>query len=282
MSVRAYQGKLAPTAGQTRRLAELLAAQRELYNAALEERRGVWRWERRSVSRFEQFRTLTGWDHPVLRFGVNPARGTLTRLDRAFQAFYRRARAGQRPGFPRFKGERRFDSIEYPDPSCWRLEGNRLYLRGVGSIRFRTSKRGIRGTPKTLTVRREGRRWRFTAFCVNVPEQRLEPTGRLIGIDLGVSELVAASDGELVTNPRWMRTAQERLAAAQRLLAGRRPGSNRRAKTAAQVAAVHRRLAHQRRDHHHQLSRRLVDAYDVIAHEQLKIANLAASTSRAW
>ncbi len=136
-----------------------------LYNAALEQRRGVWRWERRSVSRFDQFGELTGWDHPMLEFGIVAARGTLTRLDRAFQRFYRRVRAGQRAGFPRFKSRTRFDSVEYPDRGGWRIDGNRLYLRGVGHIRFRTSRRGIRGTPKTLTVRREGKRWRFTVFA---------------------------------------------------------------------------------------------------------------------
>src|SRR5438094_10671365 len=73
---------LQPTTRQRASLERLVDAQRELYNAALEERRGAWRWERRSVSRYEQFGELTGWDHPVLAFGVVPARGTLTRLDR--------------------------------------------------------------------------------------------------------------------------------------------------------------------------------------------------------
>jgi putative transposase len=87
-------------------LARLLGAQRELYNAALEERIGVWRWEHRSVSRFEQFRALTGWEHPVVEFGICAARGTLTRLDRAFAGFYRRCRSGLTPGFPRFRSRR--------------------------------------------------------------------------------------------------------------------------------------------------------------------------------
>ncbi len=274
VSVRASQGLLQPTAGQGARLATLLEGQRVLYNAALEQRRGVWRWERRSVSRFDQFGELTGWDHPVLEFGVVAARGTLTRLDRAFQGFYRRVRSGQRAGFPRFKSRTRFDSVEYPDRDGWRIDGHRLYLRGVGHIRFRTSRRGIRGTPKTLTVRREGNRWRFTVFCTHVPETRLEPTGRQVGIDLGVTELVATSDGQLVPNPRWVGRSLDRVARAQRVVARHHRGSARRAKAAARVGAMHRTLARQRRDAHHQLSRRLVDRYDLIAHEQLTITNM--------
>jgi putative transposase len=111
-------------------------------------------------------------------------------------------------------------------------------------------------------------------FCVDVPEERLEPTGRQVGIDLGVRELLATSDGELVANPRWIGAARKQIGEAQRLVSGRRHGSARRAKAASRVAAVHRRLARKRRDHHHKLSRRLVDRSDLIAHERLAIANL--------
>lgn len=275
MSTRAYQGLLQPTARQERRLYELLEAQRELYNAALEERRGAWRWERRSVTRFEQFGELTGWDDPLLAFGVVAARGTLTRLDRAFQGFYRRVRAGQRAGFPRFKAAHRFDSVEYPERSSgWRIDANRLYLKSIGSIRFRASKRGILGAPTTLTVRKEGRRWRFTVFCRQVPERRGEPTGTQVGIDLGVHVLVATSTGDLILNPRWMHRSLDRLADSQRLVAGRRRGSSRHRKATERVAAIHRKVARQRRDMHHQLSRRLVDSFDVIVHEALQISNM--------
>ena len=57
---RAFQFVLDPTVKQRQALDRLLVEQRRLYNAALEERRGAWRWERRSVTRFEQYRTLTG------------------------------------------------------------------------------------------------------------------------------------------------------------------------------------------------------------------------------
>jgi putative transposase len=90
------------------RLEQLLRNQCELYNAALEERRGAWKWERRSVSYFDQTRTLTTLRElrpEVLEHGVTVCRGTLKRLDRAFCAFYRRCRAGQTPGFPRFISE---------------------------------------------------------------------------------------------------------------------------------------------------------------------------------
>jgi putative transposase len=276
---RSYQVVLQPTVRQVVALGELVDAQRELYNAALEERIGAWRYEQRPVTRFEQFGELTGWDHPLLRFGLCPARGTLTRLDRAFTAFYRRCRNGETAGFPRFKSAARFDSVEYPDRSCWRLDVHRdgvgrLHLKGVGSIRFRGAKRGLRGEPKTITLRREGHRWRVTVFCANVAAQPLPATGRDVGIDVGVSELVATSDGDLYRNPRHLGVSLGKLAAAQRLVAGRQRGSRRRRHAVAQVARLHRKIARQRRDHHHLVSRRLVDANDLIVHENLRIVNM--------
>jgi hypothetical protein len=155
---------LQPTVRQADAMERLLASHRELYNAALEERIGAWRWEQRSMNRFEQFKALTGWDHPMLEFGTCPARGTLTH-----------------------------NGV------------GRLHLHGVGSVRFRGARRGIRGNPKTLMVRREGDRWRITVFCTDVPAESLEPTQAAVGIDLGVTELVATSDGELIGNPRHLR-----------------------------------------------------------------------------
>lgn len=276
---RAYQVVLQPTRRQAVALARLVDAQRELYNAALEERRGAWGWERRRVSRFEQFRALTGWEHPVLEFGVCPARGTLTRLDRAFGAFYRRCRAAERPGFPRFKSMSRWDSVEYPERWCWRIEAQRsgigrIHLKGIGNVRFRGAKRGLRGTPRTLTVRREGGRWRATVFCAGVAAQPLAPAGSEVGIDLGVNNLVTTSDGERIGNPHHLRGHLSALAARQRVVARRRHGSHRRRKAASQVARLHRRIARRRRDFAHQISRQLVNAHDLIVHEDLLITNM--------
>lgn len=262
---------LQPTRRQQAELVRLLDHTRRIYNAALEERIGAWRWERRQVTRFDQFSQLTGWPQ---EFGLVSVRGALLRLDRAFQAFFRRVKAGDTPGFPRFRSARRWDSIEYPDRSCWKVTDRRLYLQGVGTIRFRTSRRGVVGIPKTLVVRREGRRWRAYAVCQVEKPEPVPKTGRSIGVDVGVTHLLATSDNELVDNDRFLRTGLDRLARAQRLVAGRKRGSNRRRKAGQRVGDLHRKVARQRRDLAHKLSRSLVDRYDVIVYEDLKIANM--------
>jgi putative transposase len=160
---RAFTYRLRPNRAQEQNLAALLATQCELYNAALEQRRGVWRWEQRRVTRFEQFGGLAGLREvrpEVLAFGVTVCRGTLTRLDEAFAGFYRRLKTGGKAGYPRFKSTRQWDSVSWPDRSGWKLDpgARRLYLQGVGQIPVRLHQ-AWRGEPRTVTVRRRARHW---------------------------------------------------------------------------------------------------------------------------
>ena len=138
---------------------------------------------------------------------------------------------------------------------------------GIGGIKVRLH-RPLRGTPKAITVRREGRRWWVTIRCVDVPAEPLPPTGRQVGLDLGVTVLVATSDGTLIANHRHAQRAAGRLARAQRDLATKQRGSNHRRRAVERVAAAHRRVRNRARDTLHQLSRRLVNDYDLIVHER--------------
>jgi len=281
--IRSARYLLQPTKGQAQRLDHLLWQQRKLYNAALAERKEAWEKEHRSVTRFEQFSGLNGMaitTPNLAQYGTVVARGTLTRLDLAYQAFFRRCRTGDTPGHPRFKGRFRWDSVSYPDISGWKLdpESGRLYLLGVGHIRVKMH-RALPGRPKTITVKREGRRWWVSVSCDQVEPQPLVPTGRQVGIDLGVSSLLTTSKGEHLANPRFTNRAAERLAVAQQDLARKKRGSKRRSKAVQRVAAQHRKVANCRRDHAHQVSRRLIDSFDLIAHENLAIPNMVRSAS---
>jgi len=275
---RTFRYQLQPTVRQRRGIEELLVRQCELYNAALEERRGAWRWNARGVSYVDQCRTLTELRPvrpEVLDHGVTVCRGTLKRLDRAFAGFFRRCLAGETPGYPRFRPISRFDSLQWEDRSGWRFSEHqrRLRLLGVGHIKVRVH-RPLKGTPKAITVKREARRYYVSIRCVEVPHAPLEATGLAVGIDLGVSSLVATSDGELVLGPRCTPEGKARLAATQRDLARKVKGSKRRRRVVERVAAQHRAMANRRRDVAHKLSKSLVARYDLIVHEDLKVRNM--------
>jgi putative transposase len=267
-----------PTVKQEKTLDRILGLQCELYNAALEERSGAWMWEHRSVTYTQQCRTLTELREvrpEVLECGVTMCRGTLKRLDRAFKAFYRRCQLGEKPGLPRFKSRARFDSLQWEDTNGWKLKADarRLYLYGIGDVRILLH-RALQGTPKTITVKREGRHWYVSIRCTDVEPMPLAPTGREVGIDLGVVNLVATSDGELVSEGRFAKNAQAALAKAQRDLKLKKKGSNRRRKAVDRVAHQHRKVRDQRKDLAHKVSRQIVNDYDLIVIEDLKVANM--------
>jgi putative transposase len=280
---RSFRFLVNPTVRQRQALETLLGWQCELYNAALEERRGAWHWEHRSVSYVEQCRTLTTLREvrpEVLSAGVVVCRGTLRRLDWAFAGFYRRCRAGKRPGYPRFRPSSRWDSLQWEDTNGWRLdpESRRLRLCGIGHLKVRLH-RPIRGRPQAITLRREGRRWWLTVRCVGMPAEPLAPMGRQVGLDVGVGVWVATSDGALHANPRHLQRGANRLAAAQRNLATKTPGSKHRRVARERVGAAHRHIRDCRKDAAHQLSRYLVNQYDLLVHEDLRIANLVRRPS---
>jgi putative transposase len=276
-SYRTFRYRLHPTVRQSEALSRQLDLQRELYNAALEERIGAWNWEQRKVTYFDQLKTLTGLKDvrpEVVACGITLCRGTLKRLDWAFAGFFRRVKRGETPGFPRFRSAQRWDSLQWEDISGWKVnDAHKLRLLGIGEIKMNYY-RPLEGIPKAITVKREGKKWWLSLRCADVPEKPLPPTGREVGIDLGIVNIVATSDGELLKSEQFGSRAKEKLADAQRRLASKQRGSNRRRRQVEVVARCHRKVADQRRNAAHQLSRQLVNEFDFIALEDLSIARM--------
>jgi len=287
---RSYKFLLRPTRRQEIALAACLEDHRTLYNAALEHRRTAYRMAGVTIRYGDQSAELKHIraDDPdgQGRWSFSSQQATLRRLDKAFAAFFRRVKAGQKPGFPRFKGRGWFDTVEWPkdgDGCRWDSQPEHptatfVRLQGIGHVRVHQH-RPVRGRVKTISVKREGRRWYVILSCDDVPAEPLPTTGAVVGIDMGVASLVTTSDGEHLANPRYLAATADRLAAAQRDLARKKRGSKRRLKAVARVAALHAKVRRQRLDHAHKAALDLVRAYDVIVHEDLRIANMTRSAS---
>jgi len=282
---RAYKFRAYPTQRQEQRARALLDAHRHLYNAALEERREAWRhgvtirYGDQSAQLAEIRRAdPDGQGH----WSFTSQQQTLRRLDRAFQGFFQRVRAGRRAGYPRFKTAARWDSVDSVDGdgARWRdMEGRwaAAYFQGVGQMKVKAH-RLVVGRVKTLRLKRQARRW----YVIVVAEQQplpLPATGREIGLDVGVARFAATSDGQVVANPRFLAAIAGELSAAQRGIAGCQPGSGNRRRAKRKLAKLHRTLVNQRRDFHHQTARKLIDTCDVIAVEDLAITNMTRSAS---
>ena len=260
-------------------LAACVEAHRELYNAALQERRDAWSHSKTRIYYGDQSGQLTEIrsarpDQAVWSFSSQQA--TLRRLNEAFAGFFRRVKTGQKAGYPRFKGAARFDSVEWPkngDGARWLPEQRRVYLQGVGQVKVHLH-RPVVGRVKTIQVKRQGRRWMLVLSCDDVPTNPLPAAGRQAGIDVGIASFATTSDGEHIDNPRWGRAAADKLAAAQQRLQRAQRRSKNRDHKRETVAARHRKIANQRKDFQHKQARGLVTRYDVLVVEDLQIANM--------
>ena len=272
-----FKYKLQPTPVQAAQLAATVRVCRELYNAALQERRDAWKMRHVSVTYYQQKAEL-----PEIRrlrddcaaIHAQVLQDVVLRVHRAFQAFFRRVANGEKPGYPRYKGRNRYHSFTYPQ---WgngaNLVGNRLLLSKIGALEVRWS-RPLEGMPKTVSIIEEADGWYACFSCADVPVQPLPLTGQETGIDLGLESFLTLANGEQIANPRHYRKAEKALAKAQRRKNRRKRGSQRRRKAIKLLRKRYQKVAQARRDFHHKTALSLLKEYDTVYYEALQVANL--------
>jgi putative transposase len=195
-------------------------------------------------------------------------------LDKAFQNFFRRVKAGETPGYPRFKGRDRFDSFGLKEyGNGFKIDGRRLKVSGIGRICVRWH-RPIEGTIKTVRIVKRADGWYACFACETESAAPLVPTGQNVGIDMGVASLLTTSAGEKVPHPAFYRAARKKLGRLQRSVARKKKGGSNRRKAVARLRRHHRRIANQRKEFLNKLAYRLVQEHDLIALEDLRITNM--------
>ena len=271
-----YAYRLYPSRAQARHLDATLETARRFYNDLLGERKTAYAERKETVGLTAQRRRVkeckatnphaTGVHSHLLQVVAED-------LDRAFRAFFRRLRAGEAPGYPRFKGRDRFRSVGLKEyGNGFKIDGRRLKLSGIGRVAVRWH-RPVEGQIKTLRLTRKAGTWYATFSCV-VDAQPLPATGRAVGIDVGLHHLLATSDGAYVEPPHYYREGQRRLRVLQRTVARRTTDSAARRAAVRRLQRHHERVANQRRDFLNKVAHRLLTEYDVIALEDLRIRNM--------
>ncbi len=272
-----FKYKLAPTPTQENQMFWTLTRCRELYNAALQERRDAWKMRRVSVTYYDQKAELPGVKEVRPEYKdihSQVLQDVILRLDLAFKAFFRRVKAGEKPGYPRFQGRNRFHSFTYPQYTNGAYADNGcLVLSKIGRVKVIWS-RPLEGTPKTVTISHEADGWYVCFSCAEVPCQELPQTGNETGIDMGLKSFLTTSEGLHVANPRWLRKMEKKLRWHQKRKDRRKKGSNRRKKAVAELAKVYQIVKRQREDFQHKEAIKLVRENDVIYHEDLQVANM--------
>jgi putative transposase len=273
--MKAYKFKLKMNQGFQTNCQQTLNICRELYNAALQERREAFRVQKISINFHRQAIQLP--EIKLIRDDVEAIHSqvlqdTLRKLSKAFDAFFRRLKTSEKAGFPRFKGQDRYHSFTYPQ-SGFKLVGNKLTLSKIGSCRLRLS-RAIEGRIKTCSIKKQADGW-FVIFTVEENQARWIPkTGDSIGLDVGLENFATLSTGEVKENPRFFRQAEKALKIQQRKVSKKKlRGANRR-KAARLLGKKHLKVQHQRKDFFHKTSLQLIKEYDEITVEDLNIKGL--------
>ena len=275
-----FKYRLYPNKRQQRLLDQQLEECRWLYNHLLAARRDAWEHSQQSLRLYDQQATLPALktERPALaQVQSQVLQNVAVRIDLAFQAFFRREKAGEKePGYPRFRGQGRYDSITFPQaPVGCHLEDKDLRVANVGHVKVLLH-RPLEGAPKTATIRRSSTgKWYVSFSCECAEPAPLPPTGQQVGIDVGLKSFATLTQGEPIANPRFFRAEERALAKAQRRLSKAEKGTPERAERRKGVARVHERVGWRRSDFAHQHSWRIVDRFDVIAVEDLAVNRMA-------
>jgi putative transposase len=273
--LKAYRYRLYPTKAQEVVLNDQLRLCRNLYNCALQERRDAYRKAGVTLTGYDQMKYLTEIKAALPEYaGVysQVLQDVLKRLDKSFKAFFRRFKEGSKPGYPRFQGRDRYDSLCYPQ-SGFSVSDKTAYFSKIGNLKIKLH-RPLEGKVKTATIRRECGQW-YVSYVCEVETQPLPVTGSAVGVDVGTTWFCITSDGEFVENPRHFQGAMRKLRVAQRAVSRKRSKrSNRRKKAVQRVAKLHRKVARQRLDFHHKTALKLVQENDLIAHEDLNVGGM--------
>jgi len=254
----AYKFRMYPNKQQEAMLDVTLETCRHLYNTALADRKNCYELEGISRSYEDQAATLTREKKEGRWQGIfsQVSQDVLKRVDKAFKAFFRRVKAGEKPGYPRFKGRGWYKSFTYPQVG-YKIEGSRLVLSKIGSIRI-FKHREVEGKIKTCTIKKDHLGHWYAILVSEIEDiPQVEPK-IAIGVDVGLKSLVAISTGETIQYPRYYVQSQAKLAVAQRNLSRKKKGSANRRKAKAKVAKISQDVQNHRDEFLHQVSRKLV------------------------
>nr|WP_030456250.1 RNA-guided endonuclease TnpB family protein [Herbidospora cretacea] len=280
---RAYKYRFYPTLEQAEELARTFGCVRLVYNKALEERTRAYRLEGRSLSYAQSSAALTAWKRTEELSFLNevscvPLQQALRHQQAAFTNFF-----AKRAGYPVFKSRKKSrPSAEYTR-SAFRWRDGSLTLAKMNDPLDIVWSRPLPAdaAPSTVTVSRDAAgRW-FVSILVEEQIAPLSPVDSMVGVDVGISALATLSTGERLANPRHEASRRRKLARAQRALARKSEGSRNWERAKLTVARVHARISDRRRDHLHKVTTRLVRENQVIAVEDLTVANMVKNRSLA-
>ena len=276
-----FKYRLYPIKKQQTLLNNTLEECRLLYNHFLDQRKNSWEQEKKSLNYYSQAVSIVKLKQnrqSIRTVHSQVLQNVAVRVDLAFKAFFRRVKAGEKPGYPRFKGKGWYDSITYPQTG-FKIIKQGLKLSKIGSIKIKLH-RPVGKNIKTCTIRRQANKW-YACFSCEVNLKPLKKSKEAVGIDVGIESFATLSNGEKIENPHFFKTDQRALAKVQRKLSKQKKGSIERNKSKKVTTRIYERITNKRNNFCHQEARKLVNRFGIICIEDLNINKMKENNFRS-
>lgn len=262
---------LFPTKSQARKLDEQLDEHRHLYNSCLSIKKNSWENEKINVTCFKLIKSKVKSHKNISNY--SSMQQTVRRLDKAFQAFFRRIKNGEKPGYPRFKNKDRFNTIEYGAYGDGnKIRNNKLYLQNIGQIKV--SDNNFPKFIKKISITKNKGKYYANLLYEDFDYKKIEKTNKSVGIDIGLKTFIATSDGEKVESPKFHKQLLKEGGKVHRRIHRTEKGSKKREKHKKSLNKIKSKISNRRKDFNHKLSRKIINRYDFIAIEKIKLEDL--------
>ncbi len=264
--------RIYPDGEQRQKLAVQFGCARWAYNRALALRSQLYKVEKLNITGYDTVKMLPSWKREFkwLKDADSQAlQQSILNLDRAYKNFF-----AKRARFPKFKSRHAKQSIHYPQRV--KLSGSTIYLPKVGWVKARFHRK-IGGKIKTVTVSRSTTGKHYASVLTDDDTKlpsKVKSVEHIVGVDLGITDILTTSDGHKEDNPRYLRKAEKNLRRKQKSLSRKKKGSARRAKARLLVAKAHERVRNSRNDFQHKITRKLTDENQAVAVEDLAVRNM--------
>jgi putative transposase len=276
--LKAYCFRLEPTPTMAREMGRVAGCCRFIFNRGLALEHERFERQEKHLGYAELCKELTSWRHaPGTEFlaaaPIHPLQQALKDLDRAYRNFFE-----GRADLPRFKKKGRHDAFRYPDPKQFAVDDRhgRVRLPKLGWVRCRKS-RSVSGTPKQLTISRQGGHWFVSIQTEQEVAAPVHPANSAVGLDVGVAKFAALSTGDTFAPVSSFRKYEKKLAREQRKLARKVKYSQNWRKQKTRIAKLHEKIARIRTDFLHKTSTTISKTHAMIVLEDLSVRSLSRS-----
>ena len=273
----AYKYRIYPSTEQKVFFAKCFGCVRFFYNKSLSDMNDIYK----ATGKFKNLTPASyKEDYPFLK-EVDSLALSNAQLNRntAFKSFF-----SHKSGFPKFKSKRNDQSYTTNNINGnIRFSDNGKYLLSLAKCpKLRIKKhRDFKGRIKSVTVSRTTDNKYYMSLLIEEETKPMEPTDKMIGLDLGIKSLVVDSNGKKYKNHKYLTKSQTKLAKEQRKLSKMVKGSNNRNKQRIKIARLHKKIQNQRNDYLHKLSRQIIDENQVICLEDLKVIDMEQNNKLA-